>query len=156
IAIGRRIDAPPSHRHDGSMSVGLVERTTTSANAWPELPLLSDWVDTFTTLHMWTQIVGKIRLELGPWTNHSWGVALYVTSRGLTTSPLAHGTRTFSIDFDFIDHALRIATGEGDSRSFPLRLMSVAEFYAMTMDALRELDLEVRIYTRPVEVVEAI
>ena len=124
--------------------------------AWPVLPRLSDWVDTQVTLHMWTQIVGKIRLELGPRLNHWWGVALYVTSSGLTTSPIPYGALSFSIDFDFIEHCLRIATTAGESRSFPLRLMSVAEFYALITSALRELGVDVRIFTRPVEVVESI
>jgi len=74
---------------------------------WPELPL-ADWQDTCTTLQLWTQIVGKIRLALTPWLNHSWHVALYLTTRGLTTSPIPHGRRSFSIDFDFIDHRLII------------------------------------------------
>jgi hypothetical protein len=128
----------------------------TAPGTWPLLPPLEDWVDTFITLHMWTQVIGKIRLELAPFVNHSWGVPLYVTSRGLTTSPIPHGSRSFAIDFDFFDHGLRITTTEGETRSFPLRLMSVAEFYAMTMSALRELNLEVHIYSRPVEVVEAV
>jgi hypothetical protein len=120
------------------------------------LPPLEDWKDTFTTVHMWSQIVGKIRLELAPWLNHSWGSTLYVTTRGLTTSPIPERGRTFAIDFDFLDHALRITTSEGEGRSFALRPMSVGDFYAKTMSALRELDVEVRIFARPVEVEEAI
>jgi len=126
------------------------------STAWPALPSLSEWVDTQVTLHMWTQIVGKIRLALAPRLNHWWGVPLYVTSRGLTTSPIPYGTMSFSIDFDFIDHCLHITTTAGESRSFPLRLMSVAEFYGVTMRALNELGVDVRIFTRAVEVVEAI
>ena len=120
------------------------------------LPPLEDWKDTRTTVHMWTQVVGKIRLELGPWLNHSWGSTLYVTTRGLTTSPIPERGRSFAIDFDFLDHALRITTSGGDGRSFALEPMSVADFYAKTMSALRELDVKVQIFTRPVEVVEAI
>ncbi len=85
-------------------------------NIWPELNY-ADWKDTCATLHMWTQIVGKIRLTLSPWTNHSWHVTLYVTSRGLTTSPIPHGTDTFEIRFDFIDHNLRILKSDGGQRA---------------------------------------
>jgi len=87
-----------------------------ASNAWPALPF-ADWQDTAATLHMWTQIVGKIRLTLSPWTNHSWHVTLYLTSRGLTTSPIPHGTRTFEINFDFIEHQLRIETNDGNRRT---------------------------------------
>jgi len=124
--------------------------------AWPPLPRLKDWKDTATTLHMWTQVVGKIRLALAPLVNHSWGSTLYVTTTGLTTSPIPDGSRSFTIDFDFLDHHLRITTSEGDARSFALQPMSVADFFAKTMNALRELQVEVHIFTRPVEVVEAI
>jgi hypothetical protein len=78
-------------------------------NPWPELPAAA-WRDTCATLHLWTQIVGKIRLTKSPWLNHSWHVTLYVTPRGLTTSPVPDGTRTFQLDFDFFDHALRVST----------------------------------------------
>ncbi|HSO74559.1 MAG TPA: DUF5996 family protein, partial [Blastocatellia bacterium] len=81
-------------------------------DAWPSL-LLSEWKDTYATLHMWTQIVGKVRLTLSPPVNHSWHSALYVTSRGLTTSPIPFGSRTFEIDFDFLDHKLLIRSSEG-------------------------------------------
>ena len=120
--------------------------------AWPKLPPLSGWQDTFETLHMWTQIVGKIRMELAPWINHSWGSPLYVTTRGLTTSPIPHGTRTFAIDFDFISHTLRITTSTGEERSLDLEPMSVADFYQKTMSTLDELGIEVDILARPVEV----
>ena len=83
-----------------------------SSQVWPELNY-ADWKDTCATLHMWTQIVGKIRLRLTPWMNHSWHVTLYLTSRGLTTSPIPHGTDTFEIRFDFIDHELRILKSDG-------------------------------------------
>lgn len=124
-------------------------------DAWPPLPLEA-WRDTCATLHMWTQIVGKVRLALGPWINHSWGSTLYVTTRGLTTSPMPCGTQTLAIDFDFLHHALRITTSRGGERSFDLKPMSVADFYRKTMDALDELGVEVAILARPVEVQEAI
>jgi len=122
---------------------------------WPALPL-EDWKDTYATLHMWTQIVGKIRLAQTPWVNHSWHTTLYVTSRGMTTSPIPYGTRTFQIDFDFLDHRLMIQTSDGAVRMIALRPISVADFYGEVMTALRELDLEVSIHTKPNEVVEPI
>jgi hypothetical protein len=126
-----------------------------TTESWPALPL-EDWKDTYATLHMWTQIVGKIRLAKTPWINHSWHVTLYLTSRGMTTSPIPYSTRTFQIDFDFIDHRLVILTSEGGVRMIALRPISVADFYGEVMSALRELDLEVTIHTNPNEVVEAI
>jgi hypothetical protein len=105
---------------------------------------------------MWTQVIGKIRLALAPLVNHSWGSTLYVTTSGLTTSPIPDGLRSFAIDFDFLDHQLRITTSDNDARSFALQPMSVADFFAKTMSALRELGVKVHIFTRPVEVVEAI
>ena len=122
---------------------------------WPALPL-EEWKDTYATLHMWTQIVGKIRLVQTPWVNHSWHVTLYVTSRGMTTSPIPYGTRTFQIDFDFVDHRLVIQTSDGAVRMIALRPTSVAHFYGEVMTALRELDLKVSIRTKPNEVVEPI
>ena len=86
----------------------------TDRGTWPDLPYPA-WRETCTTLHLWTQIVGKIRLSQTPWLNHSWHVTLYVTARGLTTSPIPYGERAFQIDFDFIDHALRIETSDGSS-----------------------------------------
>src|SRR3954453_10294231 len=105
---------------------------------WPPLPLAA-WADTYATLHMWTQVVGKVRLALAPPINHWWQVTLYVTPRGLTTSTIPCGTRAFRIDFDFLDHALRIETSDGERQEFPLKPRSVAEFYAKTMAALRTL-----------------
>src|SRR6476660_3587047 len=103
--------------------------TSNSENAvWPALPF-HEWKETCATLHMWTQIVGKIRLALAPWTNHSWHVTLYLTSRGLTTSPIPYGLYTFEIRFDFIDHKLIIEKSDGASRSLALRPESVATFY---------------------------
>lgn len=123
---------------------------------WPELPAFTEWEDSCTTLHMWLQIAGKIRLELSPWVNHAWGFALYVTSRGLTTSPIPYGGGAFGINFDFVDHALHIATSGGARRTFALEPMTVSAFYRRLMAALRELGVEVRIFTRPVEVAEAV
>ncbi len=125
-------------------------------NGWFKLPPLEEWQGTCTTLHMWTQVVGKIRLTLSPDINHSWGSTLYVTTRGLTTSPVSYGTFTFAIDFDFIAHALRITTSKGTDRSFALEPMSVAVFYRKTMHALGELGIEVKIFACPVEVEMAI
>jgi hypothetical protein len=127
----------------------------TIANGWPSLPL-AEWRDTYATLHLWTQVVGKIRLGLAPMTNHWWQVPLYVTSRGLTTSPIPYAARTFAIDFDFIDHHVVIQTSDGANESFPLETLSVADFYGEIMDRLRSLDLEFRIWTRPVEIPDPI
>lgn len=126
------------------------------ANPWPKLPALADWRKTADTVHMWSQIVGKIRLELGPWINHSWGSALYVTTRGVTTSPIPYEDRSFAIDFDFVDHLLSVSASDGDQRRFALRPMTVATFYRELMDALGELGIRVDIFTRPVEVEVAI
>ena len=122
-----------------------------ASNPWPPLPF-AEWQDTATTLHMWTQIVGKIRLTLSPWINHSWHVTLYVTSRGLTTSPIPHGTSTFEIRFDFIDHELRILKSDGAARVLKLRPQSVAKFYREVMNALAEMELPVTINMTPNEI----
>ncbi len=127
-----------------------------TGNYWPVLPRLADWQDTFDTIHMWSQIVGKIRLTLSPHLNHSWGSTLYVTTRGLTTSPVPYRAGTFAIDFDFVAHALRITVSDGHTVSFPLTAMTVADFYRQTMRTLAALDIHVKIFPRPVEVVEAI
>lgn len=122
---------------------------------WPDLPLAA-WQDTCSTLHMWTQIVGKIRLSLAPMVNHWWQVAFYLTARGFTTSPMPFSSRYCQIDFDFIDHSLRISTDSGDSRSIALKPQTVSEFYKATMEALDELGIEAPIWTTPVEVPERI
>jgi Family of unknown function (DUF5996) len=122
---------------------------------WPELPTTA-WRETYATLHLWTQVIGKIRLVRSPWLNHSWHVALYVTPRGLTTSPIPDGSRTFQIDFDFIDHGLRISTSDGAERQFALAGHSVASFYAATMAALAELSIQVSIDETPNELPEPI
>jgi hypothetical protein len=121
-----------------------------SPAAWPELPL-AGWRQTYETLHLWTQIVGKIRLARAPWLNHSWHIALYVTARGLTTSPIPDGTNTFQIDFDFIEHALRISTSRGSRCEFTLAGNSVASFYSKVMAALSELGIAVAIDEMPNE-----
>ncbi|MEM1281735.1 MAG: DUF5996 family protein, partial [Cyanobacteria bacterium P01_H01_bin.152] len=118
---------------------------------WPHLPLEA-WQDTYTTLHMWTQIVGKIRLVQTPWINHSWHVALYLTAGGLTTGPIPFGYRIFQMDFDFIEHQLRITTSEGYTKTIELRPRSVADFYRAVMAALAALDITVKINTLPNEV----
>jgi hypothetical protein len=124
-------------------------------SSWPEL-VYADWQDTCATLHLWTQIVGKIRLALAPPANHWWHVPLYVTSRGLRTSPMPYGGRTFQIDFDFIDHVLRIAASDGRRDSLALVPRSVADFYKEIMGRLQALGLEVRIWTMPVEIADPI
>jgi hypothetical protein len=121
-----------------------------SKTSWPELPTAA-WRDTYATLHLWTQIIGKIRLTKAPWLNHSWHVTLYVTPRGLTTSPVPDGTRTFQIDFDFIDHVLRVSTSDGAARQFALAGQSVASFHAATMAALVDLGIAVTIDEMPNE-----
>jgi hypothetical protein len=120
-------------------------------NAWPELPLEA-WQGTYATLHMWTQIVGKVRLALSPRVNHWWEVPLYVTARGLTTSAIPYGDGIFEIQFDFIEHELVIQTSWGTSKTMELEPRSVAEFYAEFMSALRSLGIEVKISTLPCEV----
>jgi hypothetical protein len=122
---------------------------------WPALPW-EQWKDTAATLHMWTQIVGKVRLAGTPWANHSWHVTLYVTPRGLTTSPICHGERSFQIDFDFVEHQLRVSTCDDELRILPLKPQATADFYAGVMSALRELELDVTIHGRPNEVEKAI
>ncbi len=122
---------------------------------WPSLPL-NEWKDTAATLHMWTQVIGKIRLSQTPWINHSWHVTLYVTSRGLTTSPIPYGLKTFQIDFDFIDHKLVIETSDGNVRLLDLRPRTVADFYSQVMSSLKSLGIDVVIHTTPNEIPDPI
>jgi hypothetical protein len=122
---------------------------------WPELPL-SDWADTCATLHLWTQVVGKIRLAHAPLINHWWQVPLYVTCRGLSTSPIPYGGTSFQIDFDFIDHSLKLQTSKGEIETVALGARTVADFYTEVMGRLRGLGLETRIWTMPVEIPDAI
>ena len=127
----------------------------TSNVEWPALDY-AEWQDSSTTLHLWTQIVGKIRLAQAPMANHWWHVPLYLTARGLTTSPMPYGGRTFQIDFDFIDHRLRIDVSDGRRDGFALAPIPVAEFYAEIMGRLRGLGLDLPIWTTPVEIADPI
>jgi hypothetical protein len=127
---------------------------STSAD-WPELPY-DAWRETCATVHMWSQVVGKVRLVRTPWTNHSWHVPLYVTARGLTTSPIPHGPRVFEIDFDFLAHELVVQRADGPKRTVTLEARPVAEFYQAVMEALRALDLAISIHTTPSEVADGI
>jgi hypothetical protein len=126
-----------------------------SQEAWPSLPL-DEWQDTCATLHLWTQIVGKVRLAQSPWINHCWHVTLYVTPRGLTTSIIPYDTRTFQIDFDFIDHQLIVRSSDGATGGFALEPQSVAMFYKRLMKELATLGLHVKIFARPNEVADPI
>jgi hypothetical protein len=118
---------------------------------WPALPL-AEWKDTYATLHMWTQIVGKVRLALCPNVNHWWGTAFYVTASGLTTSPMPYDKGIFEVHFDFINHALEIQTSLGETRSFHLVPRTVAAFYDEFMTALHSLGIHVKVWDMPVEV----
>jgi len=129
--------------------------TVSRQDLWPSLPL-EDWVDTCATLQLWTQIVGKIRLARSPWINHCWNVTLYLTARGLTTSPIPYQARVFQIDFDFVDHAVVIQSNDGRSGRLSLQPQSVARFYERLMEELQKLDLHVRIHPRPNEVPDPI
>jgi len=122
---------------------------------WPSLPLEA-WSDTSATLHLWTQIVGKIRVAQCPWVNHSWHVTLHVTAKGLTTLPIPYGDRTFQIDFDFVHHLLTVQSSDGRIGHFKLEPQSVATFYSRLMDQMAKVDLHVRIHRKPNEVADAI
>jgi hypothetical protein len=123
--------------------------------AWPALPF-AEWKDTFATLHMWMQVVGKVRLELSPHMNHWWEVPLYVGARGLTTSPIPYRRGIFEVEFDFLEHVLRIVTSQGQTKVLPLAPMTVAAFYSDFMSALKSLDIDVRIWPMPVEIPDPI
>jgi Family of unknown function (DUF5996) len=124
---------------------------TDNDDVWPALPY-AGWKETLTTLHMWTQIVGKVKLELTPFLNQWWNVTFAVTARGLTTSTIPVGQRIFQVDFDFIDHRLAIHVSDGSSRSLPLVACSVADFYREFTSVLESLGIQVKINTHPVEV----
>ena len=124
---------------------------STNASRWPALPLV-EWKDTYATLHMWTQIVGKVRLALGPRINHFWGCTFYVTPRGLSTSRIPYEQGAFEVVFDFVAHSLEITTSLGESRAFRLAPRTVAEFYAEFMGALESLNIHVKLWPMPVEV----
>jgi hypothetical protein len=123
----------------------------TENEQWPSLPY-EEWKDTYATLHMWTQIVGKVALAQAPPLNHSWAIALLVTPRGLVTHTLPHGERTFTMEFDFIDHQLVIRVSDGTIKTVPLGPRSVADFYAEVMATLGALTLPVKIWPMAVEI----
>lgn len=127
----------------------------THPESWPSLPLEA-WSDTYATLHMWTQIVGKIRLALSPPVNHWWHCALYISPRGLTTSAMPYGKDLVEIEFDFIKHQLRITKSDGRTQELPLAPRSVADFYRELMATLSSLGLKIEIFTKPQEVADAI
>lgn len=129
--------------------------TARTAAAWPQLRV-ADWTDTRDTLHMWTQIVGKVRLAHAPLVNHWWQVTLYVSPRGLTTSAVPHGTGAFDIEFDFLDHVLHLRTSDGGTRRIALESMPVTDFHARVLRALEELDVPTTIQAHPNEVEQAI
>jgi uncharacterized protein DUF5996 len=128
---------------------------TEETAAWPDLPYAA-WKDTSATLQLWTQIVGKIRLALTPWLNHSWHVTLYPTARGLGTGPIPQGGRTLEIEFDFVEHALWLRTSDGQVRRVALRPMAVADFYAELLQALTALGINVRIDPIPNEIADPV
>ncbi len=130
--------------------------TGTTESSWPVLTPLDEWEETRAAVHLWSQIVGKVRLELAPWVNHSWGSTLYVTPRGLTTSPIPYEGETFAIEFDFTAHALRIETSIGRTWGMGLGPMSVADFYREFSGGLSDLGIDVDILARPVEVEVAV
>jgi hypothetical protein len=125
--------------------------TSMSSDAWPALPYES-WKDTYATLHMWMQVVGKVALAQSPPINHSWGIAFQITPRGIATRTLPHGSRTFTIEFDFLDHRLRVRVSDGTTGSLVLEPRTVADFYRDVMALLRDMSLPVKIWPMPVEV----
>jgi Family of unknown function (DUF5996) len=140
----------PAGGGEALMQQDSVDRDET----WPALPYAA-WRDTAANLHLWTQVIGKVRLACTPWLNHAWHVALYVTSRGLTTSPIPYGDRSFELEFDFQQHQL-ILISDGEERSFPLRPISPATFYALVMQLLAEHGFKVRINPIANEIAESI
>lgn len=125
------------------------------SEVWPSLSL-DAWRETYAALHLWTQIVGKIRLSLTPWVNHSWHTTLYVTATGLTTSAIPYGTRSFQIDFNFLEHQLWLRSSDGRTAALALEPQSVASFYRRLMEVMHQLDINVRINRRPNEIAAAI
>jgi Family of unknown function (DUF5996) len=124
---------------------------TVSEEIWPALPY-EDWKDTYATLHMWTQVVGKVALALAPPLNHSWAIALHVTPRGISTRTLPHGHRSFTMQFDFIAHQLVIRASDDETRTLALRPQTVADFYREVMATLDSMNLPVKIWPMPVEI----
>ena len=134
----------------------MAMQVTNATAAWPRLSL-GDWAPTQSTLHRWTQIVGKTRLALAPMENHWWQVVLYITERGLTTSPIPYNDgRTFDVSFDFTEHQLIARTSEGDVRTLPLVAQSVADFFAAYKSMLGSLGIEVKILPVPMEMADAL
>src|ERR1700726_4309159 len=134
---------------DCSRTVRAMTRETN--DLWPALPYEA-WKDTYATLHMWMQVVGKVALAQAPPLNHSWAVALQITARGVSTRTLPHGPRSFTIEFDFLAHQLVIRASDGATRTLALAPRTVAAFYGDVMDTLREMSLPVKIWTMPSEV----
>ena len=133
----------------------VVKTVGDSSDAWPALPL-SEWADTYATLHLWTQVVGKVRLALSPRVNHWWEVPLYVSARGLTTSPIPYPKGVFEIQFDFIDHRLDLTTSNGEIKHMRLEPRTVADFHADLMSTLRALGIVAHVWTMPAEIPNAI
>ena len=133
----------------------MTANTDARAHTWPSLALES-WQPTYSTLHLWMQVVGKIRLAQMPWINHSWHVTLYVTATGLTTSAIPHGDRSFQIDFDFLRHELVVAAHDGRSARLALEPQSVATFYRRVMETMASLELPVRITRMPNEIADPV
>src|SRR5882724_3638402 len=129
--------------------------TSSDRDAWPVLAY-ADWADTCNTLHLWTQIVGKVKLRLAPLSNHWWGIVLFVTARGLTTGAMPYGERALQIDFDFCAHVLVLRTSDAREQRIALQPMATADFYRAVMAALRALDVDVSIWTMPVQIEGAI
>jgi len=133
------------------MAIPQTASSARESDAWPLLPL-KQWEETRDTLHMWTQIVGKIRLATMPRINHWWEVPLHVNARGLTTSPMPYGDGVFEIQFDFIDHKLTIQTSEGATKTIPLAPRTVADFYSELMSTLQSIGIGTKIWPMPVEI----
>ena len=129
--------------------------TSSNNAAWPALGF-ADWADTCNTLQLWTQVVGKVKLALAPLSNHWWGIVLFVTARGLTTGAMPYRDRALQIDFDFCAHELVLRTSDAREEHIKLAPMATADFYAAVMDRLRALDVDVHIWTMPVEIEGAI
>src|SRR5262245_34825887 len=149
-SITRRMKASKNHDRNERVREIIAAVTLSSADRWPALPY-DAFKDTHATLHMWTQIVGKIALALAPPLNHSWAIAFLLTPRGFSTRRLVHGDRSFAIEFDFVHHELVIRTSDGVKRTIRLAPRSVADFYREVMATLREMKLEVKIWPMPVE-----
>jgi hypothetical protein len=149
--VSARIDGIQTGIRAGIQGGDPMSRSTDGAALFPSLPS-GEWTDTIETLHMWLQIVGKIRMEMCPWVNHSWSVSLYVTPRGLTTLPIPYTVGSFQIDFDFLAHQMAIATSGGTSEVVALAPMTVADFHSKTFEALGRLGIEAAISELPCEI----